>query len=285
MAIKHSKYKNTGLLFEFLVKQVAVDTIENKDSPAIKLLKKYFGGNSELAKEYKLYETVIKNKGVSEAKAERVINSVLEVSKRLSQRKLRKLKYDFINEVKENFNLEEFVTIKVENYKTLAALYCLLEAHNGKEVVSPEVLITNKTTILEHLTQVEKSRKEVQDSLIEQYSKSDKDLKLLTYKILLEKFNDKYKNFLPEQKRVLKDFILSASSSVRLRNTVNEQLEKIKQDLRSLVKKASKDKVLEIKLNQVIKEVKLLENNKKPTDKNLVDLLQYYELINELRSL
>ena len=51
------------------------------------------------------------------------------------------------------------------------------------------------------------NRNEVKDALIEEFSNYDKDLRLLTFKVLLEKFNNKYADLLPEQKRVLKQFI------------------------------------------------------------------------------
>ena len=54
--IKHSKVKNTGLIFELLVKQIAADTLSKKDSNAVEILKNYFTGKSALVREFKLYE-------------------------------------------------------------------------------------------------------------------------------------------------------------------------------------------------------------------------------------
>ena len=70
--VKHSKYKNTGLLFELLVRQITTDTLDNTNSPAIKTLKKYFV-NTELGKEYKIYEQLSNFKNLSETKSELVI--------------------------------------------------------------------------------------------------------------------------------------------------------------------------------------------------------------------
>ena len=53
MKIKHSKYKNTGLLFELLVRQITADTLNGGSSPSLNILKKSFA-NTELGKEYKL---------------------------------------------------------------------------------------------------------------------------------------------------------------------------------------------------------------------------------------
>lgn len=284
MKIKHSKYKNTGLVFELLVKQVAADTLSRKDSPAVDIIKKHYAGNTALAKEFKLYEFIGKNRSVSQSKAEAIVSTIIEISRKLQTESLRKQKYELIAEIKENYNLEEFFAIKVRDYKALAALYCLLEAQNSVELVDPQVLVDNKVTILEHLTSSQQNEEEVKDTLIEEYSKYDKDLRLLAYKILLEKFNDRYKNLLPAQKNILKEFITSVSSSTKLRNVVNEELEKLAEEVSGMKDKV-KDSVVKIKLEEILKGIKPLSKTEKITDNHLINLMQYYDLLNELKSL
>ena len=174
--------------------------------------------------------------------------------------------------------------IQVKNYKPLAALYCLLEAQNNTELVDPQYLIENKMTILEYLTAKTQNKDEVKDTLIEEYSKYDKDLKLLTFRILLEKFNNKYKDLLPEQKNILKEFITSVNSKTRLRNIINEELSKIATEVKSLSLKV-KDQVVKIKLDEVSKAITPLKKTEQITDIHLINLMQYYDLVNELRTL
>jgi hypothetical protein len=282
--IKHSKYKNTGLIFELLVKQVAADTLSRKESPAIKVIKKFYTGNTALVKEFKLYDFVLKNKGVGSKKAETIVSTIVEISRKLDVNSLKKQKYELIKELKSHYDLEEFFSIKVESYKPLAALYCLLEAQNTPDLVDPTVFVDNKTTLLEHLTQSKVSQGDVKDALIEEYSKYDKDLRLLTYKILLEKFNDQYKDLLPEQKNILKEFIVSANSSTRLRNVVNEEVTALKKTISQLKEKVS-DEIVKIKLEEIYKSMSLVKNTQKVDDNHLVSLMQYYELVNELKNL
>ena len=92
MNIKHSKYKNTGILFELLVRQITSDTLSGKDSKATNILKKYFV-KTELGREYKLYETLTKHKNLSEGKAEIIINTVIDTSKNLNRGALKRQKY------------------------------------------------------------------------------------------------------------------------------------------------------------------------------------------------
>ena len=283
MKIKHSKYKNTGLIFELLVKQIAADTLSGKESPAIKIIKKFFTGNSSLGKEYKLYEYVLKNRGVGSKKSEAVLSTVLELSKKLNNETLRKQKYEIVKDLKEVYDLEEFFSIKVESYKPLAALYCLLEATN-QDNVDPSSIVDNKITILEHLAQNTQSKKHSKDRVIEEYTKYEKDIRLLAYKILLEKFNKQYENLLPEQKHILKEIITSTNSTTKLRNLVNEEIVKIQQEVSHLKGKVE-DQIISIKLEEILKNIKPLTNTQKVEDNHLISLMQYYDLVNELKRL
>lgn len=284
MKIKHSKFRNTGLIFELLVKQIAADTLNGDDSAAVSILKKFYSNKSMLAKEYKLYEFIVKNKNVSQSKAEAIVSTITEISRKLDQKLLKIQKYELISAIKESYSTNEFFGMQVRDYKPLAALYCLLEAQNNDNLINPQILIDNKTTILEHLTSAPQNEEKVKDTLIEEYSKYDKDLKLLTFKILLEKFNSKYKNLLPEQKNILKEFITSVNSQLRLRNLVNEEMNKIASAVRNLSSKV-KDEVVKIKLDEVAKSIKPLTNKDKIKDSHLINLMQYYDLVNELKTL
>jgi len=207
MKIKHSKYRNTGLIYELLVKQIASDTLSKDSSPAVNILKKYFSGNSSLVREFKLYDYILRNSNVKQDKAEIIISTITEVSRKIDRKSLKKAKYNLISDIKESYDIGEFFSIQVSNYKAIASLYCLLEAQNNDNIVDPNSLVSFKSTLLEHLTTNKQDKEEVKDTLIEEYSKYDKDLKLLTFKILLEKFNDTYKDLLPAQKNILKEFI------------------------------------------------------------------------------
>ena len=284
MKIKHSKYRNTGLIFELLVKQIAADTLNREQSPAVSILKEFYASKNSLAKEYKLYDLVTKSKGVSQKRAEAIVSTITEVSRKLNQDALKNQKYKLISEIKKHYDLDEFFSIQVRDYKALASMYCLLEAQNNEELVDPKYLVDNKVTLLEHLTDKSQNSNDVKDTLIEEYSKYDKDLKLLTFKILLEKFNSTYKDLLPEQKNILKEFITSVNSKKRLHNIVNEELKKINLEVKKLTSKVT-DEVVKIKLEEVARSIKAVKNTEKIDDTHLVNLMQFYDLVNELKTL
>jgi hypothetical protein len=283
MKIKHSKFKNTGILFELLVRQIASDTVSNKDSAAVGLVRKYFN-KTELAKEYKLYQALIAPKSLSEAKAETFINTTLEASLRLNKTSLRKEKYNIIKEIREHYNIEEFFKAKINHYKEYAAVYNLIEAHNSLEFTEPQSIIDNKITLLEHITRKEIDKEGVKDRVMEEYSKMDQGTRLLTYRILLEKFNSKYANLSEAQKLVLKEYINNISNTVKLREYVNNNFKIISTELNKLIPKVT-DKTTQIKLNEVVTLLQPLDKNQNVKDENIISLLQYYQLINELKSI
>ena len=280
MKIKHSKYRNTGVLFELLVRQITADTLKGDNSPAIDILKEYFV-NTSLGKEYKLYESILKSKVVSESRATLVIDTLLEASTKFNRKSLKKQKYNLINEIKKHYNIESFFGSKVSNYKELAALYTLIEGINSKNISHPKQLVDNKITLLEHLTKKE-IKQDIEPTVLEEFSKYDKDERTLTYKVLLEKFNSKYDSLTSDQKSILKEYINSVDSTPDLRNFYNTKINELKSII-SKENKNIKDRATQIKINEVAKYLTELEKTDKVGDSNLVDLLRFYQLVNEIQ--
>jgi hypothetical protein len=280
MKIKHSKYKNTGLLFELLVRQITADTLNGGSSPSLDILKKSFA-KTELGKEYKLYESLFKNKNISEGKAEITLNTILEATRKLNRSALRREKYNLINEIKKHYNVNEFFNHQVPNYKGYAAFYKLIEIYNSDKLSETEEIINNKITILECLTERPISQKKVKQDLIEEFSKYDKDLRVLTYKVMLEKFNGKYVNLNKGQKEVLKEFMNSIDNTPRLKEIYNNKINEVKNILKLQAEKVT-DGATKIKLLEVVKLLKEINKGAKISNDDLINLLQYYELTEEL---
>ena len=142
--------------------------------------------------------------------------------------------------------------------------------------------ILNKITLLEYLTKTEihKTKKE---TVLAEFATYDKDVRTLTYRILLEKFNEKYDGLSIEQKQVLKEFIYSVDSTPGLRNFYNSKVVELKKTLNSLTENI-KDQAIKIKIVEVTKFLTKLSKTDKVDNDNLVDLLQYYELVSEIKT-
>ena len=281
MKIKHSKYKNTGILFELLVRQATADTLKGTDSPAIDLIKKYFV-KSELGREYKLYESVIKSKVLNEGRANVVISTILETSQKLNRTSLRKQKYNLIAEIKNQYDLDSFFGTKIKNYKELASLYTLIEGFNIKDITDTDQLVDNKITLLEYLTKQNVIAEEVKEDVLKEFQTYDKDLRILTYQVLLEKFNSKYQDLSNDQKQVLKEFINAVDSTPGLRNFYNIKIAELQKALNTEAKSIT-DKATQVKVQEISKLLTELDKNDRVSNDNLVDLLQYYELIKEIK--
>jgi len=280
MAIKHSKYRNTGILFELLVRQTTSDLLNNQDSKAVKILKKYFT-NTELGKEYSLYSTFSASPKLSEAKAEILISTIIEQYKKLDHEKLSRLKYNLIKEIKKNYDLENFFKAKIDNYKPFASIYTIFESHNSPSVDTKQ-LILNKINLLEHLTAKDLSDSKAPKSLVEEFMREDKEIRLLAYKLMVEKFNNKYQSMSERQKSVLKEYITNISDTKNLKIYLNEQLDQIKTELTEL-KESTKDQVVKIKLEEVLKFVSPIKENQSIKDEVITGILQYFDLIDELK--
>jgi hypothetical protein len=280
MNIKHSKYKNTGILFELLVRQITSDTLSGKDSKAAGILKKFFV-KTELGKEYKLYETLSKHKNLTEGKSEIIVNTLVESSKNLNRGALKRQKYNLIQEIQKHYNLEEFFKTKLPNYKAYASLYTLIEIYNSENLSTPDQIIDNKMSLLEHLTSKNVIKSKVEDSVIEEFKSYDKDLRILTYKVMLEKFNGKYADLNDNQKLVLREFINSVDSTPKLKEFYNTKISDIKSQLSVLTKKVE-NKATKIKLVEINNIINPLGKVSSIGNDDLVNLLQYYELLEEL---
>jgi hypothetical protein len=276
--LKHAKLKNTGILFELLVRQVASDTLNNSDSKALPLIKKHFAKSTELAKELNLYQTLVKEKFSKEDKANHLIEAVLEAQGKLNQTILNRQKYNLIKEIKKHYNLEDFFKSKVNNYKTLAATFKLFEytvADNPVEIVN------NRYTLVEHITRGEvKKQTELQE--MSAFIKQDKDVRLLSYKILVDKFNSKYSNLNEGQKSLLRNYINSVSDSTALKEFIDSEVLKIQKEFKLLTPKVT-DKVVKIKLSEVTNLLKEITSAKAIKDNHILNLLRYHELIKELK--
>jgi hypothetical protein len=282
MAIKHSKFKNSGILFELLVRQLTSDTLEGKNSPVTRIIKNNFL-NTELGKEYKLYELLTKYNSLSETKALDLIETLLKASDKLNKDLLKKQKYNLIKEIKKHYDIDEFFKTKVTNYKTYASFYNLVETFNDNKT-GVEFKINNKNTLLENLTNRNPETKKEENPLIKEFKSYDKDLRTLTQRVLIEKFNTKYSSFNTFQKKLLKEYLLSVESSPKLKETYDKNIVEVKNQLTPLVSKIS-DPSTQIKIKNIIELLKESEKNQKITSDDISKLLHYYELIGELKKL
>ena len=286
--IKHNKIKNTGILFELLLRQITADILnDNKNAFAAKLVKKYFSSSKPLGKEIQLYNMVLNESFTSESQANRFLDEVLKSRTKISNASLRREKYNLIKEIREKYPTEDFFRSQINNYKVRASIYGLFLTESTKDNFYPTDIVRHRNTLVEHILKDRTKQRKIQEQKskeIAAYEKKDKDLRLLSYKILVDNFNSRYKNLNTIQKKLLKEYINNISNTNSLREFLNEETSKVKKILKALIPTIN-DKVSIIKVNEAYKQVNTLvgTKNKGVKDKNVLTLMRYYELVKELR--
>ena len=279
---KHSKVKNTGILFELLVRQITTDTLNGVEkSPAIVIIKEYFGKRTTLKTELHLYQTLLKEKHNTEYRAEKLVDMVLKERAKLSSTNLRREKYNLIREIKKNYDVEQFFKAKIGKYKQNASIYTLFESLTSKGYSNPKITLQSRANIVEHVCKNIKDASHV-DRVVEAFRQEDKDLRLLAYKVLVDKFNSKYNKLSESQASILREYINNISNTENLRGKLQKV---VAENLKVLQKnmKTVEDPVVKIKLKEVAKQIKTSVLNKKRIDeKKILNVLRLSELVEEV---
>jgi hypothetical protein len=253
-------------------------------SVAEKILKEHFNSKKELSKELKLYQYLINEKYNSESKAEQFINTILEARKRLDETKLTREKYNLVKEIKETYNLDEFIKSPISNYKTLASIYKIFETVTSDEQFDPTDVVSSRFTIAENIinSSIQNKDAKIKDMVLEEYRKQDEDLRAVSYKLLIESFNNKYKNLTNEQKSLLREYINNINNTGKLNEYVSNEVTNLVNNLKEVGSKIS-DKVTKIKLAETISNIKKIKSVKKIKEQHLSAMMMTYELLSELK--
>ena len=266
-----------------LTRQITVDVLnDTADSKAVSILKETFKPNTELGKEYELYKILSEKTYKTTEQANILLSAVIKSRRRLSNRKLRNEKYNLIKTVKESYNAADFFNTRIPGYKLLASIYNVFEGESLKEKISPVEETDSKVTIIENITKVRRTKK-TKHSIQDDLNKQDKDLRLLTYQLLVDKFNKKYSTLNENQRNLLKEYINNLSNTNSLREFIDTEVIKIKKTLKSHLRKVD-DKITKIKLTEAITHTDTATKGIHVKDSNVVSLMRYYELVGELEN-
>ena len=267
-------------MFEFLLRQITSDVLNKDNGQAVKIVKEKFNENTELGKELALYNVLITKKFKSDTKADYFINEVMKARNDLNNSVLRRERYNLIKEIQSNYNLQKFMSSKVPNYKTYASIYTLFEFNKS---LSPDQKTESFFNIVEHVTTDEKS---IKLSETVRTLPDDEDLRILTYRTLLEKFNQKYTKLSGAQKNLLREYINNVSNTNSLKDTLKEIVKGLKEDLKQHSKNL-KDEVVKIKMTEALKSINKFcgidDKSNVVKDEYVIQTMRYLELLKELK--
>jgi hypothetical protein len=283
--LRHSKFRNTGILFELLTKQITADILSGKENSEAKtLLFKYFKENTELGKEWRLYNFLLNEKVKDEVHAERFLTVIVEQRKKLHNKKLAEEKYNLIKEMKELYPIDQFLKASVKNYKVLASTYKIFENASSKDAkFDVKEIFQSKNCIIENIADSSKKSINESDELIKFYQQQTEDIRLLSYKLLVEGLNKKYSNLDDSQKEILREYINNISNTNSLGKFICDKIDEVKQKLVGVSKKILDSEVIKIKINEVTKQLdKVRPTNSIVKDNQIMSLLLSYELLKEV---
>jgi len=275
---KHSKYKNTGIIFELLSKQVAMDVLTSSNNVSLDIIKKFFKEGTALHQELACYQALMETKNKKESTALKLVDVILEQRINIEAKKLNREKYNLIGEIKKNYVVETFFDSRMPDYKLYASIYKLFEYTSASNPVGH---IDCYDTILEHMTSpitipnVAKTPRTL-------FNEQADDVKKLALKLIIEKFNTKYKGLNGKQKILVSRFINENTSLSPFKNYIYKEVSAIQESLVSLAGKIT-DPSLKIKLKEVTNLTTEVTSAKRIEDAHISSMIKYYALIDYLK--
>ena len=287
--LKHSKYKNAGILFELLVRQVTADILNgNEDSKANGILRKYFSENTELGRENSLYRVIIEEKTKDQSSADRLLETVLRTRKKINERALNLQKYELIKEIRNHYPIDSFLQGSIGNYKLLASIYKVFEDAVNEVESDPREIFKARNCIVENIAAAKTPTRLISEDekkdLVKVYQQQNEDVRLLAYKLLVDSFNEKYKGLDEKQKVLIREYINNVSNTNSLREYINTEVPSVRNQLSELKKKIDND-VVRIKLDETLNQLDKITKGTLVKENQIMALMLSYELIKELKNL
>jgi hypothetical protein len=287
--LKHSKYKNAGILFELLVRQVTADILNGKDdSKANNMLRKYFSENTELGRENALYRVILEEKTKDQVSADRLLDTVLRTRKKLNERSLNLQKYELIKEIKQHYPLDDFLKGSISNYKLLASIYKVFEDTVNEVQSDPREMFKARNCIVESIvaskTPTRVISEEEKKDLVKVYQQQNEDVRLLAYKLLVDSFNEKYKGLDEKQKVLIREYINNISNTNSLRQYINAEVPEVRKQISEL-KSVVNNEVVKIKIDETLNQLDKITKGTLVKENQIMALMLSYELIKELKNI
>jgi hypothetical protein len=287
--LKHSKYKNAGILFELLVRQVTADILNGQgDSKANAILRDYFSESTELGRENRLYRIIMEDKTKDQTSADRLLEQIIRTRKKLDERALNLQKYNLIKEIRENYPLDDFLKGSISNYKLLASIYKVFEESVNSVDCDPREIFKARTCIVESIAAPKTPTRLVSEDekkdLVKVYQQQNEDVRLLAYKLLVDSFNEKYKGLDDKQKILIREYINNISNTNSLRQYINNEVPIVRKEINEL-KSHVNNEVVRIKLDETLNQLDKISKGTLVKENQIMALMLSYELVKELKNL
>ncbi len=224
---KHSKKRNVGLMYEFLLRTISRALVENdskRSSAALKIIKKHFKPGTELYREFRLFNSLVKTTVSNDAVAVSIVNEAKLAARAIDLSKLEKEKTIVIHEVNKAVADDSFYDQPINEYKTYATIGILFTAWRDPGRYDLSKISQYEEKLVEWL----RSEKKNQDLMNE--GAESPGVNRLVFKIMTKKLNEKYGSTLDDvQKALVREFALYSVTGVE--GNVRNKLTEIRNDL------------------------------------------------------
>ncbi len=272
-SIKHSKFKNTGILYQVLIRKMIEQASNNENIKSYPIIKQFFGNYKELSKQLYLYSLIMQSKGINDQKkAKYLLNKILQMRMKLDDIKLEKQRYFCIKQIKSRYNLKQLFSTYIQNYKLLANIYKLFESLKLK-LYDPLKIVQAESVIIQSLLQERDSQRE---SLLQSFKKQNSLMKQQILQLLIQKYSKEYEDLDDKQKTLLSKYIVSLSDYSQLQQYINKEISVVKQQLKtSQLFDEQQDKLM---LNEMIDNIDNIKKTKDFKTKVYI-LMNIYQLL------
>jgi hypothetical protein len=284
MTISHNKRRNSGLMYEFLIKTIAQSLVEGdqkKSSTALKILKKYYKKGTQLYKELRLINALVRTTVSSENVATSILSEAKKASQNYNVEKLDKEKSYLIRQVNHFLSDESFYSQHIDTYKMYATAQSLI---NQWRLPDSKKSISETAEYEDRLTKWLISEKPENSSEITMEDISSGTSNLLV-NVMTKKINDKYSSSLShEQRDILKEYAFSNISNDK--NSLIQKLNQKKSEtITAIDKYLSEDNSENVFISEKLlkaKESILKEDLERVSDKLITKFMLYINLKNEI---
>lgn len=206
MNIQHNKKRNVGIIYELLLRAVSAAIVEgdkNRAQIALDIIEKHYDKKTELYKEYRLFNALIKSTVSDTPVAAAVLAEAKSAARRSDHKKLDYEKSMLIRSINHNLQDENFYQRRIPDYRLYATVQNLINEWAAGDTSDLTKMVMLEGQVVQWLL-----KEKINEAVDLEVPAPEVDG--LVVKIMNEKFNQKYSGKLNhDQTRLIQEYIFS----------------------------------------------------------------------------
>lgn len=267
--IKHNKIKNTGLIYQILVRKMIQQATNGKKPTAYNIFNNFFSKDKALGKQLAIYNLLTNTKYENKDMASSLFEEALDLRMKIDDIRLDKQKYYCIKQIKKHYRIKPLFQTKVDNYKVYASIYKVFESLRYSEY-NPLTIVQSRHHVLDFMLRPLQEQSQVDSQDMKLFREQDYDVKEAALTLYVQKFNQKFAVLNESQKQLLKKYTYTMTDNTQLDGYMNKEIDRLHQ----MFKDDDNEKVQQIFEN--VDKIKSINN----IQDKLYSVLNLYEIEN-----